>query len=107
MTEILEQLKALASVDLFKEGRASAQFIGRPFYFDYEKAKVLVNDKWKNAVGGLPVGTFLLCAYTGEANVEEMVLLRVLGPTALPTDSEVVASMVEYYKEGSTTDDKP
>ncbi len=107
MTEILEQLKSLASVDLFKEGKNAAQFIGRPFYFDYEKAKVLVNDKWKNAVGGLPVGTFLLCAYTAESTVEEMVLLRVLGPTPLPTDSEVVASMVEYYKEGSSTDDKP
>ena len=28
-----------------------------------------------------------------------MVLVRVIGPTALPTDSDVVASMVDHYKE--------
>ncbi len=98
-TTIVEALKSLASVDLFKEGRDPKTFIGRPFYFDYSTVKVLVNDKWKNLVGGVPAGAFLLCAYDGEPGVEEMVLIRVLGPTALPTDSEVIASMVEYYKE--------
>ena len=29
-----------------------------------------------------------------------MVLVRVIGPTTLPTDSDVIASMVDYYKEG-------
>jgi hypothetical protein len=95
-----EKLKALATVDLFKKGRDQETFVGRPFYFDYSKVKLLVNDKWKNRVGGLPEGAFLLCAYVGETEVEEMVLLRVLGPTSLPSDSDVVASMVEYYKEG-------
>src|SRR5262249_39766265 len=97
----LEALKALASVDLFKDGRDSAGFIGRPFYLDYTHAKLLVNDKWKNQVGGVPAGAFLLLAYDGEPGVSEMILLRVLEPTSLPTDSEVLASMVEYYKEGS------
>src|SRR5437016_3221709 len=99
MEAILEQLKALAAVDIFKEGRDPKTFIGRPFYFDYSTAKLLVNDKWKNIVGGIPAGTFLLCSYDAEPDVEEMVLLRVLRPTTLPTDSEVIASMVEYYKE--------
>ena len=102
MTEITEKLKALASTDIFRNGREPATFVGHPFYFDYEKVKVLVNDKWKHTVGGIPAGSFLLCAYNGERDVEEMVLVRVIGPTPLPTDSDVIASMVDYYKEGPT-----
>jgi hypothetical protein len=99
MTTVVEELRALASVDLFKEGSAPDVFVGHPFYFDYTRLKVLVNDKWKNNVGGIPQGSFLLCAYNGEPEVDEMVLVRVLGPTSLPTDSDVIASMVDYYKE--------
>src|SRR5262249_29787130 len=101
MQSILEELKSLASVNLFKDSQNQNLFVGRPFYFDYKRVKLLVNDKWKHKVGGLPVGSFLVCAYDAEPDVEEMILLRVLKPTSLPTDSEVVASMVEYYKEGA------
>jgi DNA helicase HerA-like ATPase len=100
LVDITEKLKELASVDIFKHGSDSETFVGRPFYFDYETVKVLVNDKWKHKVGGIPAGAFLLCSYDGEENVEEMVLVRVIGPTTLPTDSDVIASMVDYYKEG-------
>lgn len=100
MEDLTAKLKALASTDIFKSGREEATFVGRPFYFDYGTVKILVNDKWKHRVGGVPAGAFLLCSYDGEAEVEEMVLVRVIGPTALPTDSDVIASMVDYYKEG-------
>ncbi len=100
MLDITEKLRELATVDIFKHGRDGDTFVGRPFYFDYETVKVLVNDKWKHKVGGIPAGAFLLCSYDGEENVEEMVLVRVIGPTILPTDSDVIASMVDYYKEG-------
>jgi len=100
MSTTLEQaLKTLATVDIFKEGRDPETFVGRPFYFDYETVKLVVNDKWKNRVGGIPAGAFLLCSYDAEKGVHEMVLVRVLAPTALPTDSDVIAAMVEYYKE--------
>src|ERR1700728_4235502 len=102
VSDIAEKLKELASTDIFKSGRDSATFVGHPFYFDYETIKLLVNDKWKHANAGIPAGAFLLCAYDGESEVEEMVLVRVIGPTPLPTDSDVIASMVDYYKEGST-----
>lgn len=101
MTSVLEELKALASVDLFKSGRAADTFIGRPFYFDYTKLKLLVNDKWKHRVGGLPEGGLVLLAYDGEPEVAEIILARVTGPTTLPSDSDVISSMVEYYKEES------
>lgn len=102
-TNVIEELKALASVDLFKTGRDFATFVGRPFSFDYSAVKLLVNDKWKHKVGGLPAGAFLICFYDAEPNVEEAVLLRVIEPTPLPTDSEIIASMVEYYKEDQPT----
>ncbi len=100
MVDIADKLKELASVDIFKHGRDAETFVGRPFYFDYETVKVLVNDKWKHTVGGIPAGAFLLCSYDNEDGVAEMVLVRVVGPTTLPTDSDVIASMVDYYKEG-------
>src|SRR5947207_487144 len=99
MASVVDELKLLATVDLFKSGRDDATFVGRPFSFDYTTVKLLVNDKWKNSVGGVPAGAFLLCFYDTEPNVEEAALLRVIEPTPLPTDSEVIASMVEYYKE--------
>ena len=103
MEDLTAKLKALASTDLFKDGTAKETFVGHPFYFDYETVKVLVNDKWKHTVGGIPAGSFLLCSYNGEVGVEEMVLVRVIGPTTLPTDSDVIASMVDYYKEGQAS----
>lgn len=107
MSTIIDELKALASVDLFASARDDSTFIGRPFYFDYSTLKLLVNDKWKHQVGGLPEGSFLLCGYDGELGKDELVLLRVLGPTSLPSDSAVVASMVEYYKEEEPGAGKP
>ena len=61
------------------------------------------NDSWKHKVGGVPAGAFLLALYNGEAEVDEAVLLRVLRPTKLPTDDDVVRAMVDHYKEGSPT----
>jgi hypothetical protein len=103
MPNVVEELKKLASVDPFKESKRSETFIGRPFYFDYSTLKVLVNDKWKDTVGGLPAGCFVLAVYDGKVQSEEIVLARVIGPTALPTDQHVIASMVDYYKEGLET----
>lgn len=76
-------------------------FVGRPFYLDYEKAQILVSDAWKHRVKGIPQGTFLLAFYDGEDGVEEAILLRALSPSKLPTDNDVVSSMIEYYKQGT------
>ena len=103
MVSVLEELKQLASVDLFAEARSDETFVGRPFYLDFERLRLLSNDKWKNKVGGVPAGAFLLCVYTAQPDVEEAVLVRVLGPTALPTDDDVVAAMVDHYKESIPT----
>lgn len=96
-----KKLNDIINVDIFLKGRDESMFVGRPFYLDYEKAQILVSDAWKHKVNGIPQGAFLLAYYDGEDGVEEAVLLRALAPSKLPTDSDVVSSMIEYYKEGT------
>jgi len=100
---IVNAVKELASVDLFKEAKKEDWFVGRPFYLDYDKAFLLITDAWKMKVGGIPQGTFLLAFYENEEGVSEALLLRALKPTKLPTDNEIIASMVEYYKDNLKT----
>ncbi|MEW6168723.1 MAG: DUF87 domain-containing protein [Pseudomonadota bacterium] len=99
MSSIQQKLKELASVDLFREVVVPDAFVGRPFYFDFSTMKVLSNDHWKEKVGGIPAAAFLTAVFDNGGDRPELVLLRVLGPTALPTDSDVVAAMVDHYKE--------
>jgi hypothetical protein len=101
---IKEQLRTLAIADLFKDAVVADAFVGRPFYFDFSHMKVLSNDHWKEKVGGIAAGTFLVAVYDNAGEKPEVVLLRVLGPTTLPSDSDVVAAMVDYYKENSASD---
>lgn len=95
------QLKQIVNVDIFSKGQDKSLFVGRPYYLDYEKTQILVSDAWKHQVKGIPQGAFLLAFYNGEEGVQEVVLLRALSPSRLPTDNDVVSSMIEYYKEGS------
>jgi hypothetical protein len=99
MATVVQQLKQLATVDLFAECRGDDFFVGRPFYLDFDRLRLMSNDSWKHKVGGVPAGAFLLAPYVGEPDVDEAILLRVLKPTKLPTDDDVVAAMVDYYKE--------
>jgi len=100
---IESQIKELASIDILKKGKAEELFIGRPFSMAYDKTNILISDYWKNKVGGIPQGTFLLAFYDNEENVEEALLLRALGPAKLPTDTDVISSMIEYYKDDLKT----
>jgi hypothetical protein len=101
---ITEQLKSLATVDLFKDAIVPDAFVGRPFYFDFSHMKLLSNDHWKEKVGGIAAGAFLVAVYDRAGANPEVVLLRVLGPTTLPSDSDVVAAMVDHYKENAASD---
>jgi len=98
-----QQITGLANIDLFAKCKNESHFIGRPFYFDYGKVFLLVNDRQKKDVGGIPEGCFLICTYDHEPELTEVVLVRVIGPTKLPTDNDTIASMVDYYKESAPT----
>ena len=100
-------IKDLATVDIFKETKKSDWFIGRPYYLDFDKAYLWITDAWKAKVGGIPQGTFLLAFYeNANDTVDECLLLRALKPAKLPTDNDVIASMVEYYKDNLKTSGK-
>jgi hypothetical protein len=108
MTGIVNTIAMLANVDLFardpKTGKmATGTFVGHPFYMDYDKAHVLVADAWKAKAHGMSQGSFLLAYYDNEDEISEAVLLRVLAPAPLPTDRDVISSMVEYYKDNLRT----
>jgi DNA helicase HerA-like ATPase len=104
--KINDELKKLASIDPLKEGKQPELFVGHPFSLDYNKANVLVCDDDKERVKGIAQGTFLLAFYDNEETVEEAILLRAISPAKLPTDSAVISSMIEYYKDNLPTSGK-
>ncbi len=96
---ISSQIKDIASVDIFALSKKKEAFVGHPFYFDYDMVNVLIADAHKKKVGGIPQGAFLLAFYDNEVHDQEAVLLRAIQPVKLPTDQDVIKSMVEYYKD--------
>lgn len=105
---LAQEIEKLSQVDLFVKNEKSGEFktgtfVGRPFHIDYERAHLLVADAWKEKVGGIPQGSLLLAYFENEEQISEALLLRVLEPTSLPTDSDVISSMVEYYKDNLRT----
>lgn len=92
-------IRQAIKIDILKKGKQKKQLVGRPFYLSYDKAHILICDAWKAQVGGVPAGSFLLAFYDGEDGVQEAVLLRALEQAKLPTDNNVVSSMIEYYKD--------
>ena len=102
------KISSLASIDIFSREKGArypscGEFVGRPFHVDYDRMHVLVADAWKFKAKGIPQGSFLLAYYENEENVAEALLLRVLHPASLPTDPDVISSMVEYYKDNLRT----
>src|SRR5688572_5072505 len=98
-TTLTSEIQKLATVDIFSDTQNPTHFVGRPFALDYDKAFILVADAWKLKVGGIPQGAFLLAFYENEETISEALLLRVLKPSKLPTDNDVISSMIEHYKD--------
>ncbi|MCT4705399.1 DUF87 domain-containing protein [Enterobacteriaceae bacterium H16N7] len=92
-------ISGAVKIDLLNEGRDKANFVGRPYHLSYDTARILICDAWKAQVCGIPSGAFLLAFYDGEDGVREAVLLRAIKQTSLPTDNDMISSMVEYYKD--------
>jgi hypothetical protein len=105
--------RQLTSTNLFKRKQEGEDvrwdtglFVGRPFRLTYSRAEILIADAWKQKAKGIPQGCFLLAYYDNEPNDQknaEAILLRVIQPTRLPTDQEIISSMVEYYKDDIRT----
>lgn len=105
--DIISKIKAITQSDIFaideKGNFKCGTFVGRPYSLNYDALGLLVCDDWKQKANGLPQGCFLLAFYKNEDSVSEALLLRVVNPSKLPNDSEVVSSMVEYYKDNLET----
>ena len=105
---IAGEIEDIAHIDFFERNietnlPATGVFVGRPYYLHYTHAHILVSDAWKHKAKGIPQGSFLLAYYDNEPRVLEALLLRVLGPASLPTDSDITKSMIEYYKDDLKT----
>lgn len=105
----------ITKVDFFKRNIDSENkkwdwntgiFVGRPFKLSYTNASILMADAWKEKAKGIPQGCFLLAYYDCDPDkpeLQEALLLRVIEPAELPTDKDMVSSMVEYYKDNIRT----
>ncbi len=97
-----QELKKIASTDIFEVSNDKNNFVGNPFKIDFNKTSILTCDDWKHNVGGIAQGCFLLAFYEndfGEDTVDEAILLRALKPCSIPSDSSVISSRIEYFKE--------
>ncbi len=105
---MINVVKTITDTDFFKEGQNEDLFVGRPYAINYNKANLLISDYWKHKVKGIPQGSFLLAFYDNpyDEDIHEALLLRVLNPSSLPTDSNVISSMIEYYKDNLNTSGK-
>ena len=81
------------------------QHVGYVFGMGYETAKVLTNDAWRSRVGGVQLNAFLVaCAFDPErfTDADELdrvvVLLRVIGPTPLPQDADLLKAIIEHHQ---------
>ncbi|MBS1663637.1 MAG: ATP-binding protein [Bacteroidetes bacterium] len=102
MEDVSKTLETIARTDIFEVAKQAGNFVGNPFKIDFDKTSVLTCDDWKHKVGGIAQGCFLLAFYEndfGDEDVNECLLLRALKPCAIPSDNNVIASRIEYFKE--------
>lgn len=81
-----------------------AAIVGGIYTMGYDECLVLTNDLWKKQAGGVPQHCFLLATamIPGQApdvEDEEIILLRVIGPAALPTEAELVQVREQAMRE--------
>lgn len=84
-------------------GDYKTSHIGYVYTMNFTEACVLTNDAWKERVSGIPHNGFLVAAAFDPEKMSEahnfdreVVLLRVLGPAPLPSDSDLLRTRVEH-----------
>jgi hypothetical protein len=77
--------------------------IGYVYGMSFNDALLLTNDAWKERVAGIPHNSFLVAAGFDPENMtsahefdREVVLLRVLEPVVLPSDRDMVRTVIEH-----------
>ena len=84
-------------------GDYQTSHIGYVYTMNFTEACVLTNDAWKERVSGIPHNGFLVAAAFDPEKMSEahnfdreVVLLRVLGPASLPSDSDLLRTRIEH-----------
>jgi hypothetical protein len=84
-------------------GDFGTSHVGYVYSMNFMEACVLTNDAWKERVAGIPHNGFLIgAAFDPERFAEahefdrEVVLLRVLGPANLPSDTDLLKTRIEH-----------
>ncbi len=84
-------------------GDSKSSHVGFVYGMDFREASVLTNDAWKERVAGIPHNSFLVAAAFDPEQMaqateleKEVVLLRVLGPAPLPSDTDMLRTRVEH-----------
>lgn len=77
--------------------------VGYVYAMTFNDALVLTNDAWKQRVFGVPHNSFLIAAGFDPENMtsahefdREVVLLRVLEPVVLPSDKDLLRTVIEH-----------
>lgn len=102
-SNIVNQILASTNPLVALLGDYKTNHVGFVYGMDFREALVLTNDAWKERVAGVPHNSFLVAASfdperMGQVNEfeKEILLLRVLGPATLPSDTELLKTRVEH-----------
>lgn len=84
-------------------GNYKTSHVGYVYSMNFTEACVLTNDAWKERVLGIPHNSFLVAAAFDPDKMtkahkldQEVVLLRVIGPSYLPSDNDLLKTRVEH-----------
>ncbi|WP_367143351.1 ATP-binding protein [Pantoea stewartii] len=88
-----------------------ANLVGYVYKMDFNEALILTNDSFKERVAGVPHNSFLVATSLNPENVavgteldREVILLRVLGSSKLPTDDDFVKTRIEHNQRRTSNE---
>jgi hypothetical protein len=80
-------------------------FVGWVYKIQYDRALLMTNDLWKHRAGGVPHNSFLTAApfdggsfATTDLADRAVLLFRVVGTAALPTDDDLVRAKIDHFQ---------
>jgi hypothetical protein len=88
----------------FKKLIQPSEYVGELFSINYETARIIIHDKQRQVVGGIPSLCFLIASRVDPSNISDLnykeedvsfILLRVMDSTPLPEDKEAERIRVE------------
>lgn len=103
MSTVINQIMAEANPLAKLLDNHKIAHVGYVYAMSFTDAFVLTNDAWKERVAGIPHNSFLVASGFDPENMtsahefdREVVLLRVLEPVVLPSDRDLVRTVIEH-----------